>query len=95
MQADTGHDTTADQGTASPRKHRFVERVADYFSPTLTCSECGATTKGRYCSTTGAVRPKLTDKEWSRYAAMEVEYVCPRCGEGFWVLEVAPIYPIL
>lgn len=95
MQAHTGHDTAAGYGRTIPRTHRFVERVADYFSPTLTCSECGATTKQRYCSTTGAVRPKLTDKEWSRYAAMEVEYVCPRCDETFWVLEVAPHYPML
>jgi len=26
---------------------------------------------------------------------VEVEYICPTCDETFWVLEVAPTYPIL
>jgi len=95
MQAHTGHDTATDHGQRVSRTHRFFDRVADYFSPTLTCTECGARTKQRYCSNTGSVRPKLTDKEWSRYAAMEVEYVCPHCDADFWVLEMAPHYPML
>ncbi|MGI9641142.1 MAG: hypothetical protein ACR2N9_00015 [Acidimicrobiia bacterium] len=95
MQAHTDHETAPNRSRAVRKPRRLFERVADYFSPTLACTECGARTKERHCDTTGAVRPKLTDKEWSRYAAMEVEYVCPSCGEAFWVLEVAPTYPIL
>ena len=95
MQAHTGHDTAPDRSRAIPATRRLFERVADYFSPTLTCTECDARIKERHCATTGAVRPKLTDKEWSRFAAVEVEYICPTCDETFWVLEVAPTYPIL
>lgn len=95
MQPHTGPDAATDHGQPLRPTHRIFGRVADFFSPTLECTECGARTKQRYCSSTGAVRPQLTDKEWSRYAAMEVEYLCPTCGSEFWVLEVSPQYPLL
>lgn len=95
MQSHTRHDAAPDRSGAIRKQHGLIERIADYFSPTLSCTQCGARTKERHCETTGEVRPRLTDKEWSRYAAMEVEYVCPSCGDTFWVLEVAPTYPML
>ena len=95
MKANSGHDAATGHRQPTRRAHGLIDRVADFFSPTLTCTSCGATPKQRSCSTTGYTRPKLTDKEWSRYAAIEVEYLCPNCEESFWVLEMAPHYPLL
>lgn len=95
MESHTGHDTATDHRSPTRRGFGLIDRVADFFSPMLTCTSCGATTKQRYCSTTGSTRTGMTDKEWSRYAAIEVEYVCPTCDAPFWVLEVTPHYPML
>ena len=95
MQSHAGSDSATDHGQSIGPRHRMLGRIADFFSPTLEYTKCGARTKQRYCAATGSVHPKTTDKEWSRYAAMEVEYLCPACGEEFWVLEVSPQYPLL
>ena len=95
MQSHAGSDSATAHGQSIRTRPREFGRIADFFSPTLQCTECGARTNQRYYSAPGSVHPKATDKEWSRYAAMEVEYLCPVCGEEFWVLEVSPQYPLL
>jgi hypothetical protein len=87
MQVRTDRDTSPGHPI-----RRFFESVADFLSPTLECSACGATNKQRRCATTGAVRSVEGAAAWPREFACETEHLCPSCGASIWVLETVDCY---
>ncbi len=91
MQVRTDRDAArraSDKGSV----RRFLDRIADYFSPTLLCDACGAECKQRHCKRTGNVRPVAGVDPWFRVTANEIEHVCPSCGESIWVLQPSAYY---
>jgi hypothetical protein len=94
MQVRTAERVSA--GPAPPRHpiRRFRDSIADAFSPTLHCGDCGAASKQRRCERTGASRPVPQDASWSRWGASETEYRCPLCGASIWVLNAPMVYPL-
>jgi uncharacterized Zn finger protein len=79
----------------SVRQHRgFLDRLADLFSPTMTCDTCGLVAKQRHFERTGEEHQFATGAGWFRAASFEVEYRCPICGTSQWSQEIQPAYPL-
>lgn len=88
MQTHTNGDVTTQPARAIDR---FFESIADFFSPKLRCDACGNESRRRHYEQTGMTRPMPDDEEWSRWATVEIEHVCPKCGASVWVQEI-PVY---
>jgi hypothetical protein len=81
-----------DPGTQDARpRGQFFESIADFCSRKVRCSTCGNETRKRRYEQTGLTRPMTNHPQWSRWATVEIEHVCPQCGASVWVQEV-PVY---
>jgi predicted RNA-binding Zn-ribbon protein involved in translation (DUF1610 family) len=79
--------------TATRSGHGFLDKIRDFFSPTLTCEACGTDIKRYRCERTGEVHTVPEDQPMSRWTTIEIEYRCPECGDSIWYVDTSSQYP--
>ena len=86
-----------DDRTTHTRSPGVLGRVkaafADFFDPSLACTECGYTDKQRNFARAGS-REFTTGTGWLRATTTEIEFRCPKCTEPQFIQSVSSYYPL-